>query len=163
MDKLISKAKEGDCITEQATVAMAAGALHFFALNPGLRNKVFLVRAQQAAPGKQELIRSGAVRAIPPRDAAVALQAEGFRLLDIRPAWEHSKARVAGALHVPFFVEDTDGTPLTLLKKWVHFGYIGLWTGQLLTTINERFLTEVEVLVPNKDDKILVACGEGLR
>ncbi|KAG6535741.1 rhodanese-like domain-containing protein 10 [Zingiber officinale] len=142
---------------------MAAGAMHFFALNTGLRNNVVHVRAQQAAPGQQELIRSGAVRAIPPRDAAVALQAEGFRLLDIRPAWEHSKARVAGALHVPFFVEDTDGTLLTLLKKWVHFGYIGLWTGQLLTTINEGFLTEVEVLVPNKDDKILVACGEGLR
>lgn len=112
---------------------------------------------------QQELIRSGVVRAIPPREAASALQAQGFRLLDVRPAWEWEKARVGGSLHVPLFVEDTDTGPITLLKKWVHFGYVGLWTGQCLTTINERFLPQVEEVVPDKEDKLLVACGEGLR
>ncbi|KAJ0978256.1 hypothetical protein J5N97_013730 [Dioscorea zingiberensis] len=53
--------------------------------------------------------------------------------------------------------------PLTLLKKWVHFGYIGLWTGQLLTTINDQFLSQVEDAIADKDAKLLVACGEGLR
>ncbi|XP_008793287.2 rhodanese-like domain-containing protein 10 isoform X2 [Phoenix dactylifera] len=111
----------------------------------------------------QELIRSGVVRAIPPRDAASALQAQGFRLLDVRPAWEWEKARVGGSLHVALFVEDTDTSPITLLKKWVHFGYVGLWTGQRFTTMNGRFLPQVEEMVPDKEDKLLVACGEGLR
>ena len=28
---------------------------------------------------------------------------------------------MARSLHVPMFVEDTDNSPITLLKKWVHF------------------------------------------
>lgn len=111
----------------------------------------------------QELIRSGVVGAIPPKDAASALRDDGFRLLDVRPAWEWEKARVGGSLHVPLFVEDTDTSPITLVKKWVHFGYIGLWTGQLLTTVNDRFLPQVEDAVPDKEARLLVACGEGLR
>lgn len=151
-------------------MGMAVGANH---LSP--RVLAFGARAQQqqiqeAYPergvlsgGQQELIRSGVVRAIPPRDAASALQAQGFRLLDVRPAWEWEKGRVGNSLHVPLFVEDTGTGPITLLKKWVHFGYVGLWTGQCLTTINERFLPEVEEMVPDKEDKLLVSCGEGLR
>ncbi|MQM05721.1 hypothetical protein Taro_038537 [Colocasia esculenta] len=126
--------------------------------SPGAR-----VRAQALSGRCQELIRTGAVRPVPPRDAGAALDDEGFRLLDIRPAWEWERARVRDALHVPLFVEDTDGGPLTLLKKSVHFGYVGLWTGQLLTTVNDQFVREVERMVPNKDEKLLVACGEGLR
>ncbi|KAJ0978247.1 hypothetical protein J5N97_013721 [Dioscorea zingiberensis] len=80
-----------------------------------------------------------------------------------RPAQEWDKAQVAGSIHVPLFVEDTAMDPLTLLKKWVHFGYIGLWTGQLLTTINDQFLSQVEDAIADKDAKLLVACGEGLR
>nr|CAD1841928.1 unnamed protein product [Ananas comosus var. bracteatus] len=87
----------------------------------------------------------------------------GFRLLDVRPAWEREKARVGGSLHVPLFVADPDNGPLTLLKRWVHFGYVGLWTGQLLTTVNHRFVADVEAQVPDKATKLLVACGEGLR
>ncbi|KAL1531655.1 Rhodanese-like domain-containing protein 10 [Salvia divinorum] len=111
----------------------------------------------------QELIQSGVVTPIPPRDAAEALESRGYTLLDIRPEWERSKARVSGSMHVPLFVEDKDNGPVTLLKKWVHFGYIGLWTGQLFTMINPSFLQQVEEAVPDKDSKLLVACGEGLR
>jgi rhodanese-related sulfurtransferase len=93
----------------------------------------------------------------------MAMSSEGFVLLDIRPDWERDKARVAGSLHVPLFVKDMDNSPLTLLKKWVHFGYIGLWTGQNFTTMNPDFLQQVEAEVPDKDAKLLVACGEGLR
>ncbi|XP_072974802.1 rhodanese-like domain-containing protein 10 [Typha angustifolia] len=117
----------------------------------------------RAMSGPQELFRSGLVRPIPPKDAAQSLKSEGFRLLDIRPTWEHDKAHVAGSLHVPLFVADTNSDPITLLKKWVHFGYIGLWTGQLFTTINGQFLSQVEDLAPDKEEKLLVACGEGLR
>lgn len=111
----------------------------------------------------RQLIQSGAVRAIVPKDAAAAVDSEGFTLLDIRPQWEREKARVTGSLHVPLFVEDKDSSPITLLKKWVHFGYIGLWTGQYFTTLNPDFLLEVEKAAPDKDSKLLVACGEGLR
>lgn len=92
-----------------------------------------------------------------------AMNSDGFILLDIRPVWEREKASVSGSLHVPLFVEDKDNGPITLLKKWVHFGYIGLWTGQYFTTLNPDFLLQVEKAVPDKDSKLLVACGEGLR
>ncbi|CAL5210839.1 unnamed protein product [Lathyrus oleraceus] len=111
----------------------------------------------------KELIESGTVRTILPKDASTVMNSEGFILLDVRPNWEREKARVKGSLHVPMFVEDKDNGPLTLLKKWVHFGYIGAWTGQYLTTFNSEFLSQVESVVPGKDTKVLVACGEGLR
>ncbi|URE42862.1 RHOD [Musa troglodytarum] len=154
--------------TKNTAAAMTAGVAHLATAK--LRRATFMASTPPPSQGRVypsggllELIRSGVVRAIPPKDAAAALRTEGFRLLDVRPAWEHEKARVGGSLHVPFFVADTDPTPVTLLKKWVHFGYIGLWTGQHLTTINEQFLPQVEELVPDKEDKLLVACGEGLR
>ncbi|KAJ7949979.1 Rhodanese domain-containing protein [Quillaja saponaria] len=111
----------------------------------------------------RQLLESGTIKAIQPKDASMAMNSEGFLLLDIRPVWESEKARVKGSLHVPLFVEDIDNSPLTLIKKWVHFGYIGLWTGQYFTTLNPSFLDQVELTVPNKDSKLLVACGEGLR
>ncbi|KAK6120263.1 hypothetical protein DH2020_045954 [Rehmannia glutinosa] len=111
----------------------------------------------------QELIQSGAITPIVPKDAASAMESQGYTLLDIRPQWEREKARVSGSLHVPLFVEDMDNGPITLLKKWVHFGYIGPWTGQYFTMINPGFVEQVEKLVPDKDCKVLVACGEGLR
>lgn len=111
----------------------------------------------------RKLIESGSIRIIQAREAAVAISSEGYTLLDIRPAWEWEKARVSGSIHVPLFVEDKDNGPITLLKKWVHFGYIGLWTGQCFTTTNDDFVKQVEREVPDKDAKLLVACGEGLR
>lgn len=111
----------------------------------------------------KQLIESGTIRSIRPKEAATSINLEGFKLLDVRPEWEREKARVPGSLHVPLFTEDMDSSPITLLKKWVHFGYIGLWTGQKFTTINPEFLVKVEGLLPDKDVRVLVACGEGLR
>ncbi|KAK8512179.1 hypothetical protein V6N13_097156 [Hibiscus sabdariffa] len=116
-----------------------------------------------ASSGIQQLIQSGEVKPIPPKDAATARNSDGFKLLDIRPQWEREKAYVKGSLHVPLFVKDTDNGPITLLKKWVHFGYIGLWTGQNFTMINPNFVREVDAAVSDKEAKLLVACGEGLR
>ncbi|KAE8717388.1 Rhodanese-like domain-containing protein 10 [Hibiscus syriacus] len=127
--------------------------------------KTRTIRLNTAASSSiQQLIQSGEVKPIPPKDAATALNSDGFKLLDIRPQWEREKAYVKGSLHVPLFVKDTDNSPVTLLKKWVHFGYIGLWTGQNLTMINPDFVQEVDAAVSNdRDAKMLVACGEGLR
>lgn len=108
-------------------------------------------------------MQSGAVIPILPKDAASAMESQGYTLLDIRPRWEWEKAHAAGALHVPLFVEDEDSSPITLLKKWVHFGYIGLWTGQLFTMMNPEFMQQVERAAPDRETKLLVACGEGLR
>jgi rhodanese-related sulfurtransferase len=133
--------------------------------SPGLARR--RVRAQATsswAGGAEALVRSGAVRAVRPRDAAEALGGEGFRLLDVRPEWERARASVRGSVHVPLFVGDDDMGPVTLLKKWVHLGYIGLWTGQAFTKMNERFVDDVAAAVDgSKDAKLLVACGEGLR
>ncbi|KAM7271496.1 hypothetical protein ACFE04_030710 [Oxalis oulophora] len=122
----------------------------------------FQVCAVSSTNGK-ELIQSGTVKPILAKDAALAMNSDGYKMLDIRPEWEREKARVKGSLHVPLFVADMDNSPLTLLKKWVHFGYIGLWTGQSFTMFNDDFLQQVEAQVPDKDDKLLLACGEGLR
>jgi len=122
-----------------------------------------VINATSSTSSARQLIESGTVRPILPKDASSAINSEGFILLDVRPTWEREKARVAGSLHVPIFVEDKDNSPITLLKKWVHFGYIGLWTGQYLTTVNSEFLSQVENHIPGKDTKLLVACGEGLR
>ncbi|KAF5190386.1 Rhodanese-like domain-containing protein [Thalictrum thalictroides] len=111
----------------------------------------------------RELVQSGTVRPVLTKDAVSVINNEGFKLLDIRPVWEREKAYVPGSLHVPLFVNDDDNGPITLLKKWVHFGYIGLWTGQKFTTINPDFLQGVDKFVSDKDAKLLVACGEGLR
>ncbi|CAN1134396.1 Rhodanese-like domain-containing protein 10 [Linum perenne] len=121
------------------------------------------IRAASAATNGRQLIQSGVVKPILPKDAAVATSSEGFTLLDIRPEWERNKARVTESIHVPLFVNDPDNGHLTLLKKWVHFGYIGLWTGQNFTTMNADFIQQVEGSVPDKNSKLLLACGEGLR
>ncbi|CAN0927927.1 Rhodanese-like domain-containing protein 10 [Linum grandiflorum] len=123
------------------------------------------VAAAAASPvtNGRQLIQSGVVKPILPKDAANATSSEGFTLLDIRPEWERNKARVTDSLHVQLFVNDPDTGPVTLLKKWVHFGYIGLWTGQNFTTMNPDFLMQVEASVPDKNSKLLLACGEGLR
>ncbi|KAG8484061.1 hypothetical protein CXB51_023054 [Gossypium anomalum] len=126
------------------------------------KTKNFGVNTAASSSG-QQLIQSGEVKPILPKDAATALNSEGFKLLDIRPQWEREKAYVKGSLHVPLFVKDMDNSLITLLKKWVHFGYIGLWTGQNFTMINPNFVQEVEATLPDKDAKLLVACGEGLR
>ncbi|ESQ49186.1 hypothetical protein EUTSA_v10021504mg [Eutrema salsugineum] len=115
-----------------------------------------------AVSGKQ-LVTSGEVRAVEPREAKTALASEGYVMLDVRPSWEREKARVKGSLHVPLFVEDTDNGPITLLKKWIHLGYIGLWTGQRFTMFNDEFTLRVLEALPDKESKVLVVCGEGLR
>lgn len=134
--------------------------------SPSLSRSRVRAQATSWAGGAEALVRSGAVKAVRPKDAAEALGAEGFRLLDVRPPWELARASVRGSAHVPLFVGDDDMGPVTLLKKWVHFGYIGLWTGQAFTKMNHRFVDDVAAAVAGdggKDAKLLVACGEGLR
>ncbi|CAD5322465.1 unnamed protein product [Arabidopsis thaliana] len=130
-------------------------------LNRRLR-KPYRLTVISAVSGK-ELILSGKVRAVEPKEAKTVVASEGYMLLDVRPAWEREKARVKGSLHVPLFVEDPDNGPITLLKKWIHLGYIGLWTGQRFTMINDEFALRVVEAVPDKESKVLVVCGEGLR
>lgn len=143
--------------------AAAAASACIRSTSPGLPRYRVRAQATSWAGGAEALVRSGAVKAVRPRDAAEALGAEGFRLLDVRPEWERARARVRGSVHVPLFVGDDDMGPVTLLKKWVHLGYIGLWTGQGFTKMNDRFVEDVAAAVGSKDAKLLVACGEGLR
>ncbi|CAL4930488.1 unnamed protein product [Urochloa decumbens] len=153
-----------------AAAAASTCCIRSRASSPGHGLPRSRVRAQATswAGGAEALVRSGAVKAVRPKDAAAALGGggEGFRLLDVRPEWERARASVRGSAHVPLFDADDDMGPVTLLKKWVHFGYIGLWTGQAFTKMNERFVDDVAAAVAadgGKDAKLLVACGEGLR
>lgn len=113
----------------------------------------------------EQMVRSGEIPSIQPRDVKPLLTVEGpsHKLLDVRPVWEHEKASVAGSLHVPLFIEDAKTDPTTLLKKWIQMGYGGMWLGQRLTMLNQDFVTQVEQVVPSKNQKIVIACGEGLR
>lgn len=149
---------------------MAIRAIHLSSFLPGrtkTNTRTFAAKQEGSVPPTsstaQYLLQSGIVRPIPSKEATAAIQAEEYQLLDIRPVWERERAHVSGSIHVPLFVDDADNGPVTLLKKWVHFGYIGLWTGQLFTKINEQFVLQVADVVPKKDEKLLVACGEGLR
>lgn len=154
-------------------MALSLNHLTFLTSKPGHQKlpnspaKPLFVRAASSNGGGisgRELVEQGIVRPVTAKEVASAFgQLEGYVLLDVRPAWEWDKARVGDSLHVPLFVEDTRMDPLTLLKKWVHFGYIGLWTGQRFTTINPDFVARVDRLVPDREAKLLVACGEGLR
>lgn len=111
------------------------------------------------------MVRSGEIPSIQPRDVKplLAVEVPSHKLLDVRPVWEHEKASVAGSLHVPLFIEDAKTDPTTLLKKWIQMGYGGMWLGQRLTMLNQDFVTQVEQAVPSKNQKIVIACGEGLR
>uniref|UniRef100_A0ACD5XJR0 Uncharacterized protein n=1 Tax=Avena sativa TaxID=4498 RepID=A0ACD5XJR0_AVESA len=143
--------------------AAATAAACFSSASTGVSRSRVRAQAKSWAGGAKELVQSGAVKAVRPKDAAEVMGAEGFQLLDIRPAWEYGRAAVRGSVHVPLFISDDDMSPVTLLKKWVHLGYIGLWTGQSFTKMNDRFLDDVSAAVSGKDAKLLVACGEGLR
>lgn len=111
----------------------------------------------------QELVQLRVIKPVTPIDAHKLLCNEGYKLLDVRPIWEWEKAYVDGSLHVPLFVEDEDSSYLTLFKKSIQMGYGGVWMGQRLTTRNTHFLEQVQSALPEKDRKVLVACGEGLR
>ncbi|KAK9698984.1 hypothetical protein RND81_08G145500 [Saponaria officinalis] len=133
---------------------------YHYTSKPTFKSPIF---ASVGGSGRR-LIESGTIQSIPPKDAAVLLGSKGSALLlDVRPEWERAKAYVPGSLHVPLFIQDMDNSVITLLKKWVHFGYIGLWTGQKFTAINPEFVSQVQGVVPDKNVMLLVACGEGLR
>ncbi|MCO5574102.1 hypothetical protein L7F22_027879 [Adiantum nelumboides] len=110
-----------------------------------------------------ELVQLKVITPIAPVDAHKLICDEGYKLLDVRPIWEWEKAYVSDSLHVPLFVEDDDSGYLTLLKRSIQMGYGGVWMGQRLTTRNPRFLEQVLAAIPEKDQRLLVACGEGLR
>jgi rhodanese-related sulfurtransferase len=111
------------------------------------------------------MLRSGDIPTIAPQNAKPLLsdEASAYKLLDVRPMWEREKAYVAGSIHVPLFVEDEATDAVTLLKKQIQFGFGGAWLGQRFTKPNDSFLAQVEEAIPSKNEKIIVACGEGMR
>eukprot|EP00850_Spirogloea_muscicola_P009437 SM000053S17394 [mRNA] locus=s53:110653:111395:+ [translate_table: standard] len=114
----------------------------------------------------EELLKTGRVRGLSSRQSAELLSGggrEGYRMLDVRPAWEWERAHIPDALHVPLFVEDDSTGPLALLRKQIQFGFGGWWLGQRLTKRNADFLRQVQEVAPDRNAALLVACGEGLR
>lgn len=118
---------------------------------------------QSSLRDAQELVQLKVIKPIAPADAHQLLSQEGYKLLDVRPIWEWEKSYVNGSYHIPLFVEDEDTSYLTLFRKSIQMGYGGVWMGQRLTKRNEQFLEQVQSAFPEKDQKVLVACGEGLR
>ncbi|XP_002979309.2 rhodanese-like domain-containing protein 10 [Selaginella moellendorffii] len=146
-----------------ASTSLRSPAVDFQRLkrNPG---KKFHPVPSASMRDAKELVQSGAVIAVSPKEAKTLISERGFKLLDVRPIWERQKSFVAESIHVPLFVEDDDLSPITLLKKWIHFGYIGMWMGHKLTAVNIQFLDQaLDAAARSKDSKLLIACGEGLR
>ncbi|KAI5076336.1 hypothetical protein GOP47_0008401 [Adiantum capillus-veneris] len=127
------------------------------------RRRLDRLTPQASLRDAQELVQLRVIKPIAPVDAHKLVCDEGYKLLDVRPVWEWEKAYVGGSLHIPLFVEDDDSGYLTLLKRSIQMGYGGVWMGQRLTTRNPQFLEQVQSSLPEKDQKVLVACGEGLR
>nr|PNR46172.1 hypothetical protein PHYPA_013291 [Physcomitrium patens] len=113
----------------------------------------------------ERMLRSGDIPTIPPQNAKSLLTDDKspYKLLDVRPQWEREKAYVVESIHVPLFVEDEATDAVTLLKKQIQFGFGGAWLGQKFTKQNMDFVEQVRQAIPNKNDKIMVACGEGMR
>ncbi|KAH7446961.1 hypothetical protein KP509_01G084300 [Ceratopteris richardii] len=125
--------------------------------------RVFRLSVQASIRDAQELVRLQVVKPIVPAQANKLLCDEGYKLLDVRPLWEWEKAYVDGSVHVPLFIEDDDSGYLSYIRRSIQMGYGGVWMGQRLTTRNPLFLEQVQSAIPEKDQKVLVACSEGLR
>lgn len=88
---------------------------------------------------------------------------EGWTLLDVRPASEHKKAAVDGAVSVPVYVDEDDVNVSSLIKQATALGMGGWWLGGGHMKPNPRFLQEVQEQVPKNNSKVIVACQKGLR
>lgn len=112
--------------------------VHFFAGGRhGSKSSASSAGAPRAHPPRRRLLHLPEGRGSVP----ASLYAEGRAYASstsVRRGSGSTARRASSTL--PFFVQDNDGTLLALLKKWLRFGYIGLWMGQCLTTDNERLL-----------------------
>ncbi|GBG68615.1 hypothetical protein CBR_g3156 [Chara braunii] len=145
--------------------AMAASSLFLVNLVHNIERKTRerrLSAARSSLQDAQQLVQSGAVQSQWPAAARPMLSEGGCRLLDVRPAWEYERAHLKSSLHVPLFIEDTDTSLVGLLKSSINMGYGGVWMGTKVVKRNENFVDQVQRLAAN-DDKLIVACGEGLR
>lgn len=67
----------------------------------------------------------------------------GWVLLDCRPASEHAKVGITGAVEVPLFLEDTSANISSLVKKATAMGMGGWWLGGTHMVPNDQFLQQV--------------------
>eukprot|EP00244_Chara_vulgaris_P009919 TRINITY_DN4369_c0_g1_i3.p1 TRINITY_DN4369_c0_g1~~TRINITY_DN4369_c0_g1_i3.p1 ORF type:complete len:333 (-),score=41.14 TRINITY_DN4369_c0_g1_i3:647-1645(-) len=145
--------------------AMEASSLFLAGIVQNIERKTRARRwsaARSSLQDAQQLLQSGEVQSRWPAEARPLLSEGGCRLLDVRPVWEYERAHLKSSLHVPLFIEDTDTSPVGLLRSSIHMGYGGVWMGTKMMKRNENFVDQVQGLAAN-DDKLIVACGEGLR
>lgn len=88
---------------------------------------------------------------------------EGWTLLDVRPASEHKKASVDGAVSVPVYVDENDFSVSSLIKQSTALGMGGWWLGGGHMKPNPQFLQQVQEQVPKNGSRVIVACQKGLR
>ena len=88
---------------------------------------------------------------------------EGWTLLDVRPASEHKKASVDGAVSVPVYVDENDFSVSSLIKQSTALGMGGWWLGGGHMKPNPQFLQQVQEQVPKSGSRVIVACQKGLR
>ncbi|KXZ53056.1 hypothetical protein GPECTOR_8g50 [Gonium pectorale] len=106
-------------------------------------------------------VMEGKVRNVSGADLRQYLS-DGWVVLDVRPPSEASKARIQGAVEVPIFVEDTEVSLSSLIKRLSAFGMGGWWLGGTHMVPNQNFLAEVQAKVP-KGSRLVVGCQKGLR
>ena len=88
---------------------------------------------------------------------------DGWTLLDVRPASEHKKAAVDGAVNVPVYVDEDDVSVGALIKQATALGMGGWWLGGGHMKPNPRFMQQVQEQVPKSGSRVIVACQKGLR
>eukprot|EP00877_Chromochloris_zofingiensis_P005814 jgi/Chrzof1/15233/Cz09g32120.t1 len=133
----------------------------------GSRRTLVAVHAQASGSSQtqearwENQVRDGTVKNCTTKQAG-ELMRNGWVLLDCRPASEHAKVGITGAVEVPLFLEDTSANISSLVKKATAMGMGGWWLGGTHMVPNDQFLQQVQGKVP-KDAKVIVGCQKGLR
>lgn len=149
------------CSTRGAVVSRAPVGTRAVRSASSIKRRVSVT--VQAASASGMPVTAGKVRNVSPAEYS-KLVSEGWTVLDVRPPNEIQKAKLQHALEVPMYVPDEDQGISTLIKKATAFGMGGWWLGGTHMKPNEKFLSEVQASIPDKEQaKVLVVCQKGLR
>ncbi|KAH9618049.1 hypothetical protein KSS87_020841 [Heliosperma pusillum] len=95
-------------------------------------------------------------------DEAKELVAEGYAIVDIRDKTQFERAHIKSCYHAPFFIENQDNDPGTIIKRQMHNNFAGLFYGLPYTKPNPDFVQSLKTQF-SPESKILLVCQEGLR
>ena len=96
------------------------------------------------------------------REAISLIKDASYAVLDVRPPHEADRCAVIGSVLAPAYINDTDYSPLGLMKQYAAFGMGGWFLGGQHTKESPTFMDEVAAALP-KSRPVVVCCQSGLR